>query len=409
MSEAQKQELIILRRYEADEEQAKGGVWKIAHADFMTAMMAFFLVMWLINVADEETKKSVANYFNPVKLVERSSERKGLLDPQGKSNVNLSPPPGEEIMPGTKTEASQTGGEDRTAAAPRQRFKEGLLFQDPYAVLAKLAAELDNVSPRDVVGIDGTPTETGKPGLNGGEAQRDPFDPLYWQVTPTLRPRTENPGPPETTSPVPREGSIDALAPKPTITAPTPDKNGSPNTTSEVAQNTLQAEVLAPERNETKQPDAQAAQLEAEITRAVRGSGGPVGNPRVDVRGTGEGVLISITDDLDFSMFAIGSAEPQPKVVRAMERIAKILNERQGHIIIRGHTDARPFRSDTYDNWRLSTARAHMASYMLIRGGFPDSRIERVEGHAERSLKNKTDPLAAENRRIEILVREKSP
>lgn len=40
-----------------------GGAWKVAYADFVTAMMAFFLVMWLMG-ADEETKSSIAHYFN---------------------------------------------------------------------------------------------------------------------------------------------------------------------------------------------------------------------------------------------------------------------------------------------------------------------------------------------------------
>lgn len=42
---------------------AHGGAWKVAFADFMTAMMCFFLVMWLMG-ADEATKAAVANYFN---------------------------------------------------------------------------------------------------------------------------------------------------------------------------------------------------------------------------------------------------------------------------------------------------------------------------------------------------------
>ena len=47
----------------------------------MTAMMCFFLVMWLINAANEQTKAAVASYFNPVKLVDRNTSRKGLEDP----------------------------------------------------------------------------------------------------------------------------------------------------------------------------------------------------------------------------------------------------------------------------------------------------------------------------------------
>src|SRR6476646_1353789 len=74
-------EIIIVRRGHDDHDDAHhGGGWKIAFADFMTAMMCFFLVMWLINAANEQTKAAVASYFNPVKLVDRNSSRKGLED-----------------------------------------------------------------------------------------------------------------------------------------------------------------------------------------------------------------------------------------------------------------------------------------------------------------------------------------
>jgi chemotaxis protein MotB len=46
-----------------------------------------------------------------------------------------------------------------------------------------------------------------------------------------------------------------------------------------------------------------------------------------------------------------------------------------------------------------------MASYMLVRGGVPDARLERIEGYADRQPRNPADPKAAENRRIEILLR----
>ena len=47
-----------------------GGAWKIAYADFVTAMMAFFLLMWLLAVSDQETRRGLSDYFNnpPLKL-----------------------------------------------------------------------------------------------------------------------------------------------------------------------------------------------------------------------------------------------------------------------------------------------------------------------------------------------------
>ncbi|MEY9400033.1 flagellar motor protein MotB [Bradyrhizobium japonicum] len=128
-----------------------------------------------------------------------------------------------------------------------------------------------------------------------------------------------------------------------------------------------------------------------------------------EVRQVEEGLLISLTDDASFGMFAVGSAEPRPELIRVIDKIGPLLTKRQGMIIVRGHTDNRPYKSENYDNWRLSTARAQMAYYMLVRSGVDAQRIEHVEGYADRRPKLTNDPAAAQNRRIEILVREKRP
>jgi chemotaxis protein MotB len=50
-----------------------GGAWKVAYADFVTAMMAFFLLMWLLNATTEDQRKGIADYFNPTIPVSRIS------------------------------------------------------------------------------------------------------------------------------------------------------------------------------------------------------------------------------------------------------------------------------------------------------------------------------------------------
>ena len=67
---AQRQEIVIVRRRGSHEDEHHGGAWKIAFADFMTAMMAFFLVLWIISATDKNTKTLIARYFNPVKVEE---------------------------------------------------------------------------------------------------------------------------------------------------------------------------------------------------------------------------------------------------------------------------------------------------------------------------------------------------
>jgi chemotaxis protein MotB len=152
-----------------------------------------------------------------------------------------------------------------------------------------------------------------------------------------------------------------------------------------------------------------AFNLLADLNKRLAGELKSMQGPQLDVQATEEGILISLTDRQSFSMFAIGSAEPQRRVLRMMEAIAASLQNLQGAIVVRGHTDGRPYRSATYDNWRLSSARAQMAYYMLIRGGLSEKRVERVEGYADHRLRDASHPLAAENRRIEILVREAKP
>jgi len=50
-----------------------GGAWKVAYADFVTAMMAFFLLMWLLNATTEKQRKGLSDYFNPTIPVNRIS------------------------------------------------------------------------------------------------------------------------------------------------------------------------------------------------------------------------------------------------------------------------------------------------------------------------------------------------
>ena len=85
MSDVRPELVIIRRRYVEDSTPKSGGVWKIAYADFMTAMMAFFLVMWLLNVLNPEQRQVVATYFNPIKLSENTPAPKGVKDAAAKS------------------------------------------------------------------------------------------------------------------------------------------------------------------------------------------------------------------------------------------------------------------------------------------------------------------------------------
>lgn len=67
------QPIIIKRKKVVQGDGHHGGAWKVAYADFVTAMMAFFLLMWLLNATTEEQRKGIADYFNPTIPVSRIS------------------------------------------------------------------------------------------------------------------------------------------------------------------------------------------------------------------------------------------------------------------------------------------------------------------------------------------------
>ncbi|MGH6649236.1 flagellar motor protein MotB [Aquabacterium sp.] len=67
--DSKKVQPIIIKRVKKGGHSAHGGAWKIAYADFVTAMMAFFLLMWLLGSTTEGDKKGIADYFNsPLKV-----------------------------------------------------------------------------------------------------------------------------------------------------------------------------------------------------------------------------------------------------------------------------------------------------------------------------------------------------
>ena len=65
--------VIIKRKKKAGGDGHHGGAWKVAYADFVTAMMAFFLLMWLLNATTEQQRKGVADYFSPTVPINRIS------------------------------------------------------------------------------------------------------------------------------------------------------------------------------------------------------------------------------------------------------------------------------------------------------------------------------------------------
>ena len=74
--------IIIKRVKKGGHDGHHGGAWKVAYADFVTAMMAFFLLLWLLNATTEAQKQGIADYFSPTALSMSSGGAGGMLGGQ---------------------------------------------------------------------------------------------------------------------------------------------------------------------------------------------------------------------------------------------------------------------------------------------------------------------------------------
>lgn len=390
-----KHEIVIVRRAHGDhDDEHHGGVWKIAFADFMTAMMCFFLVMWLINASNEQTRAAVASYFNPVKLVDRNATRKSLEE-IGDGPEQTGTESDETETEGGEAKAGPSSNEGTVDSSDIKKEADEKLFSDPYAVLAEIASDTgikQNISDK---GEGGAQLAGPATGASGGEAYRDPFAPDFWSQQVALPSEAEASAEPERTT-APAENSDAKDEPR-----------GEPVELAQATKQQTPAKPAAPApAADAHEPTAETVKAADRIRRELAKALLPDDRMKdgISVVATDRGVQVSVTDQLEFGMFEIGSAMPRRELVLAMEKIGRAIGAQNGTVTIAGHTDARPYKGGGYDNWRLSTARAHSAYYMLVRAGLDERRVTEVAGYADRKPKDGANPLAAANRRIEILL-----
>ncbi|MBL6953904.1 MAG: flagellar motor protein MotB [Alphaproteobacteria bacterium] len=70
---------IIIKKINKVSAGGHGGAWKVAYADFVTAMMAFFLLLWLLNVTTDEQRRGLADYFAPTAASQSTSGSGGIM------------------------------------------------------------------------------------------------------------------------------------------------------------------------------------------------------------------------------------------------------------------------------------------------------------------------------------------
>ncbi len=340
---------IIIKKVNKGRHAHHGGAWKVAYADFVTAMMAFFLLMWLLNAASEESLSGIADYFTPTAVMSSSKSGAGgmlggtsMLSKGAQSSTRSAPGVTVSLYPLDPDETPDDTGLPgvKTGNAEDEELKDEL---------DDLNIEEDEFNENIYAeGLGGDNPNDGKAGLNDGYegyGSEQVFD----------------------------ESTLDDEASK---------------------------ELLA----KLEQQDFERA--EKELREAIANSPELKDfseNLIVDM--TVEGMRIQIADAEKSSMFPSGSAQMLPHTKELLNKILQAIQTLPNNIAILGHTDSVPYVGDNgYGNWELSTDRANASRRALMDAGLPGSRIVRVVGMADTEPLIPEDPTSPQNRRISVLI-----
>ena len=133
--------VIVKKIYEAPHAGHHGGAWKVAYADFVTAMMAFFLLMWLLGATTEKQRKALADYFSPTLVASKQDSAGSTSFFGGDSITSADKYPHRAGQTGTRSMTiprDATGGPKEASGIGKDRAK----FQDLRArLLQKLQAD----------------------------------------------------------------------------------------------------------------------------------------------------------------------------------------------------------------------------------------------------------------------------
>jgi chemotaxis protein MotB len=373
---------IIIKKVQGGHGGAHGGAWKIALADMMTAMMAFFLLMWLLGATSEAQRKSIADYFKPTPKSRNQMGQlagsngilggRSILDPEGmpsaafqNSLLDMATPQdteggkdrdkGSETDPSPQSESqgSNSGGKGKGDKTGGESDKDGAGQGNAGAGSkgAGNAGEGDKGAGNAGEGAKGA-GNVGAGDKGGGAGQGG-------------------------------AGQGDG-------------KGGGPELTEE------QKKALADAQDNKNFKDVQQ-----ELMRRIAQDKTLAGlKDQVQFVQDKDGLRIEIIDKADFAMFSLGTNRLQPRAQALIEAVAKTVSEMPNKVNVRGHTDSFGFANpDQRNNWILSAERAESTRLLLEKQGVPPDRFSRIEGVADKEPFNAADPYDARNRRISVTLK----
>lgn len=145
MNEPDAEPLIVIRRARRKKHGYHGGAWKVAYADFVTAMMAFFLVMWLIGVGTRQQRAAIAEYFKNPSMTPGNAAMAppGKMGPGGASDsaIKLGGAMDMPHGPGKDRRASRSAAPDvEKLAREQEKARLENLMQQLHAAIEKSQA-----------------------------------------------------------------------------------------------------------------------------------------------------------------------------------------------------------------------------------------------------------------------------
>jgi chemotaxis protein MotB len=347
MADAEKPIIIIKKK--GGHGGHHGGAWKVAYADFVTAMMAFFMVMWLLNTAQHQTRQAIAFYFRKPGWLQQSS-----ANPFGADGVGLLP------------EAFGPASLDKMDPQKRWELRKKKITSPEGEKFLEDGEKLDRK------GLSSVPTDNNDP--NGSNISQIPKETSFsspMEHTGPLNPESEG-----IQDNYPGNGEVGEFN---MDNGQKFDRNLLE--AKEVYENILKEIANNPELKE------------------ILG--------QIEVRLDPEGITLEVMDTERASMFAPASTKILPRAEVAFSGIVNLLQPLPHPIELIGHTDATPFASfpSSMSNWDLSALRANEARKVLQSRGFPESRVLAVIGKADTDLRFPEAPLAAGNRRITVRLK----
>ena len=164
-NEPEPRPIIVKKIIEAGHGGHHGGAWKVAYADFVTAMMAFFLLLWILGATTEKQRKGIADYFAPtlIEMKLKSAGSNGVFG--GDSIIAKDNYPHKASQTGSKSltiPKDATGGASEAAAAERMRDRVRFAFLKKQIMqritsdksLSKLAGNIRFTDTREGLRID---------------------------------------------------------------------------------------------------------------------------------------------------------------------------------------------------------------------------------------------------------------